>query len=69
METLKFKTSLKCGGCVAAIQPKMDALQNIEKWEVDLSQPVKILTVEGHQLNEHEIVAAVKDSGYTADKI
>ena len=31
METLKFKTSLKCGGCVAAIQPKMDELKSVKK--------------------------------------
>jgi copper chaperone len=56
METLKFKTTLKCGGCVATIKPKMDQLKNVEKWEVDLTQPVKILTVDGTNLNENELI-------------
>lgn len=69
METLKFNTSLKCGGCVAAIQPKMDQISSITKWEVDLSQPVKVLTVEGENLNENDIVSAIKDAGYSAEKV
>ena len=69
METLKFETSLKCGGCVAAIQPKMDELKGVSKWEVDLSKPVKILFVEGEALNENEIVTTLKDAGFSATKI
>lgn len=69
METLKFNTSLKCSGCVAAIQPKMDQLGNISKWDVDLTQPVKVLTVEGENLDEKEIVNTIKSAGYTAEKV
>ena len=69
METLKFETSLKCSGCVAAIQPKMDELKNVSKWEVDLTKPVKVLSVEGEHLNENEIVTTLKDAGYSATKI
>lgn len=69
METLKFNTSLKCSGCVAAIQPKMDQLENVKKWDVDLTQPIKVLTVEGENLNEQEIVKAIESSGYTAEKV
>ncbi len=69
METLKFNTSLKCGGCVAAIKSKMDQISSISKWDVDLSQPVKVLTVEGENLKEDEILSAVTSSGYTAQKL
>jgi copper chaperone len=69
MEILKFETSLKCGGCVAAIQPKMDELKNVGKWDVDLTKPVKILTVEGEALNENEIITTLKDAGFSAIKI
>lgn len=69
MEILKFKTSLKCSGCVAAIQSKMDELKNVKKWEVDLTQPVKILTVEGEHLNEEEIIRTLIDAGYSANKL
>lgn len=69
METLKFETSLKCGGCVAAIQPKMDELKNVSKWEVDLTKPVKTLSVEGENLNENEVITILKDSGFSATKV
>jgi copper chaperone len=69
METLKFETSLKCGGCVAAIQPKMDELNNVSKWEVDLTKPIKVLFVEGEALNEDAIIAILKDKGFSATKI
>ena len=66
METLKFKTTLKCGGCVAAIKPKMDQLKNIKKWEVDLTQPIKILTLEGDDLDENVIINTIKEAGFEA---
>lgn len=69
METLKFKTTLKCSGCVAAIKPKMDQLKSVENWEVDLTQPVKILTVEGTELNEKELIDTLKQAGFDATKI
>lgn len=69
METLKFKTTLKCSGCVAAIKPKMDQLKSVENWEVDLTQPVKILTVEGTNLNEKELIDTLKQAGFEATKI
>ena len=69
METLKFETSLKCGGCVTAIQPKMDELKSVSKWEVDLTKPVKILSVEGEALNENEIITTLRDAGFSATKI
>lgn len=69
METLKFKTTLKCSGCVAAIKPKIDQLKSVENWEVDLTQPVKILTVEGTNLNEKELIDTLKQAGFEATKI
>ena len=69
METLKFKTTLKCSGCVAAIKPKMDQLKSVENWEVDLTQPVKILTVEGTDLNGKELIDTLKQAGFEATKI
>jgi copper chaperone len=69
METLKFKTSLKCGGCVSAIKSEMDELKGVAKWEVDLTQPVKILSVEGEHLNESEIIDVLKEAGYEASKL
>jgi copper chaperone len=46
METLKFKTNVNCGGCIATITPHLNQIKGIGKWNVDTSNPLKILTVE-----------------------
>lgn len=68
METQKFKTNLKCGGCVAAIQKDLDAVAEIDTWEVDLISLDKILTVTGNA-TEEEIVNAFAKAGYVAEPI
>lgn len=68
METQKFKTNLKCGGCVAAVQKDLDAVAEIESWEVDLTSLDKILTVMGNA-REEEIVNAFAKAGYVAEPI
>jgi len=67
METLKFKTNIKCDGCIAKVGPVLDADSSIEKWEVDLSHPDKILTVSGERISENLIKSALKNAGYTAE--
>jgi copper chaperone len=68
METLKFKTNLKCSGCVAAVKNSLDAVKNVNSWEVDLVSPDKTLTVEG-SADEDDIVAAFAKAGYQADPL
>jgi len=70
METLKFKTNIKCGGCIAAVTPHLNKLSAIEKWEVDTQNPDKILTVEGKQgINTDQIIDTLEEAGYKAEKI
>lgn len=66
MTALKFKTNLKCGGCVSAVQPKLDALENVEKWDVDLASPEKTLTIMG-DIEAQEVVQAFEQAGYKAE--
>lgn len=68
METLKFKTNLKCSGCVAAVQNDLDKSDKIESWEVDLTSLDKILTVKG-EVDADEIVAAFAKAGYVAELV
>lgn len=67
MKTLKFKTNVKCGACVATITPAMNEL-NLEKWEVDLQDPNRILSVEG-EVDKEKVKAALKKSGYQGESI
>ena len=69
METLKFKTNVNCGGCVATVTPHLNQIKGIGKWNVDTSNPLKILTVEDSELLPDVIIEKLKEAGYKADLI
>ncbi|MDP4206990.1 MAG: heavy-metal-associated domain-containing protein [Bacteroidota bacterium] len=69
MTTLKFKTSINCNGCVAKVSPFLDNTNGIDKWEVELTNPQKILTIETSSLKEEDIIEGLKNIGYRAEKI
>lgn len=69
MTTLRFKTSLKCGGCVKAITPGLDNLTSIEKWSVDLENPQKVLEVEASDDISDTIIDSVKKAGYEISRL
>ncbi len=70
METLKFKTTIKCGGCIAAVTPVLDNLKGVDKWAVDTTTPEKVLTIEtADGLEADQVVTALKAKGYQADLI
>ena len=66
METLKYKTNMKCGGCVSSVAPYLDKEPNVEHWEVDLESGDKVLTVKGKGLSSDRIVSVVKEAGFEA---
>ncbi|WP_025763320.1 heavy-metal-associated domain-containing protein [Dyadobacter tibetensis] len=68
MNNLKFKTNLKCDGCVQAIKPALDQDNKISSWEVDLADPNKTLTV----VTDHNPLAIrqlLESAGYQAENI
>ncbi|GEO07296.1 MULTISPECIES: heavy-metal-associated domain-containing protein [Adhaeribacter] len=69
METLKFKTNIKCGGCVATVTPFLNQEKSIEKWQVDTNNPDKILTVEGSAVNEEEVIEAIEKAGFKIEPL
>ena len=70
METLKFKTNIKCGGCIAAVTPHLNSLSDVEKWEVDTQNPDKVLTIQGKDgLSVESIVDTLERAGYKAEKL
>jgi len=69
MNTLKFKTNVNCGGCIATITPHLNQLKGIIKWNVDTTNPLKILTVETQDLTPGDIVDLLGKAGYKADLI
>lgn len=70
METLKFKTNIKCAGCVAKVTPHLNAVADIAgKWQVDLLAADKILKVETHKATKAQIKEAVQKAGFTIEQV
>ncbi len=69
METLKFKTNIKCTGCVAKVTPLLNNESEIEKWEVDIYNPEKILTVETKHIDAQKVIETIEKAGFKAEKI
>jgi copper chaperone len=67
MEILKFKTNVNCGGCVATVTPHLNQIKGIDKWNVDTSNPLKVLTVEASGLAPELIIETLKKAGYKAE--
>lgn len=65
MNTLKFRTNAKCGGCTAKIDVELAKILPAGSWTFDLSSPDKTLTVTSDR-SAQEIVAAVQAAGYSA---
>lgn len=69
METLKFKTNIKCSGCIATVTPHLNNVKEISNWEVDTLNPDKVLTVNGADLDAAQIKDTLAKAGYQAEKI
>lgn len=68
MNTLKFKTNIKCGGCVSTVTPALNATEGIQHWTVDTANPDKILTVEG-DVSAEQVVESLSKVGYQATPV
>jgi len=69
MNTLKFKTNVKCGGCIATVTPHLNQVKGIISWNVDTTDPLKIMTVETEGISPEEITSVMKTAGYQAELI
>lgn len=63
----KFRTNLAGQECIVTITPYLDAVIGLRRWNVDMDDPDKILTVHvadpGHTIL---VAAAIEKAGYTA---
>jgi copper chaperone len=70
MKTLKFKTNVNCGGCIANVTPYLTSIKEIIKWSVDTENPSKILTIESEDIiAPSQIVNALSAAGYKAELV
>jgi copper chaperone len=64
---MKFKTNLNCGGCVSKVQSDLDNIVGVSNWNVDLTNPNKILSVQTEEITEEEILRIIKSKGFNAE--
>ena len=68
MENLKFKTNIKCGSCIATVTPHLNETVGEGKWQVDLTDPNRILTIEDGKM-ESKVIESLQKAGYKAERI
>ncbi len=69
METLQFKTTIKCAGCLAKVTPFLNEQLTPEEWNVDILTPAKILTVNSDKVTAEEVEEKVKQAGFQIERI
>ena len=70
MDALTFKTNIKCSGCIAKATPFLDKVAGKDNWEVDITNPDKILRIETDEaVSSSDIIKAVTDAGYKAEPL
>lgn len=69
MKEYQFKTNINCGGCVAKVTPKLNENPDIKEWNVDTTNPEKILTVKTDNLMADDVKRIVASAGFKAEAI
>jgi len=69
MATLRFKTNIKCNGCLQTVSPFLSGIYEIKEWNVDLASSDRTLTVEGIEVAPSVIISALNQAGYKAEQI
>ncbi len=68
-KVLKFKTNIKCMGCVAKVTPALDEAVGKGNWEVDLQSADRQLTVQTGDSDAAAVTAAVGEAGFKAEPV
>lgn len=69
MKILTFTSNIACNGCLSKVKPFLDELEGVIKWEVDIGNPQKILTVQSNELSADQIQEAVIKAGYQLEDL
>lgn len=69
MEIKHYQTNINCQNCIRAVRGFIEDVPNIDTWEVDTTNPDKILTVTGENIDWELLKEAVIDAGYDIREI
>lgn len=69
MKTLKFKSNIKCSGCIEKVGPVLNDIVGENNWQVDLQVSDRTLTLTAEDVNVDDLIDAIKKVGYTLEKL
>jgi copper chaperone len=72
MNTLQFKTNINCGNCIKSVTPFLNALETVDRWQVNTDVSDKILSVETEEseaMVKQQVEQAVQDAGFRIESI
>lgn len=69
METISFKTNMKCSGCIEKVAPALNELVGKDHWKVDLRNPDKMLIVSGKDTKAMDIQSAIEKAGFRIERV
>ena len=65
----RFRTSIMCNGCIAKVKPILDGTEGISSWKVNLDTPDRVLTVVSNGITEDELLALIRNAGFTIERV
>lgn len=68
MDTIKFKTNIKCDACVSKVTPALNETVGENNWEVNLQSPERTLIIP-NEADSAAVIEALKNVGYNAEKV
>jgi copper chaperone CopZ len=72
MNTLQFKTNINCGNCIKSVTPFLNALETVDRWQVNTDVSDKILSIETEEseaMVKQQVEKAVQDAGFRIESI
>jgi len=69
MISKQYKTNIMCGSCIAKVTPVLNETFGENNWEVDIKNPLKILTVSLDNSGLKDIKKSLEKVGYKAEEL
>ena len=67
MEIITLSTDLHCNSCVSTVDPILKDDPSIQKYDINLDHPAKLITLQGDSLNAEFLISEFKHAGYHAE--
>jgi copper chaperone len=69
MKVFTFKTNMYSLDCIAKLTTFMEADEHVIKWNVNLEDPLKLLTVFGNHIEKEKIKEYVRVAGFEVEEV